>query len=252
MNLTARRLERAVRRGFGALLDWFYPRHCCHCEQPIEEPAANILCRACFGDLRAGRIEGDLCDRCGLPMTTERNTLCLDCRLEERHFDLARAFFSYSGPAASVIKSYKFKNNFHLGSQFLRGILKSGWLPTDIQRPAGVVPVPLHPRRRRERGFDQALPLGRVLSKHYQCELVRRALVRERYTGQQARLPASRRWDNVRNAFAVTRPQRVEGLRLLLVDDVMTTGMTADQCAKELKAAGAERVEVLTLARTAP
>jgi ComF family protein len=169
-----------------------------------------------------------------------------------RHFDAARAFFEYAGPAASVIKSYKFKGDYFLGPRFLRGLLASGWLPDGIAVPQAVVPVPLHPRRRRERGYDQALLLARVLARHFRCRLTAGALVRTRYTSQQSLLPVTQRWDNVRGVFAVAKPKLVADRSLLLVDDVLTTGMTAEECAKALKKAGAARVEVLALARTMP
>jgi ComF family protein len=246
---TARRLLGAAAH---ALLDWFYPRHCVHCESPIEEPGALILCRRCYGDLLAVRMDGDLCSVCGAPTAgrDETETMCLDCRLEERNFDLARAFFRYAGPAASIIKSYKFRGDLWIGPRLLNACLREGWLPEEIGRPGAVLPVPLHPRRRRERGYDQALLLSRAAARHFDAELLGGALRRTRNTSQQAQLPVTRRWDNVRGAFAVGKPDAVEGRDLLLVDDVMTTGMTADACAKVLKKSGARRVEVLTLART--
>ena len=90
------------------------------------------------------------------------------------------------------------------------------------------------------------------MGRHLGCPVIKRALVRTRYTSQQTLLPINKRWDNVRNAFAVRRTGTVRGLKLLLVDDVMTTGRTADECAKALKQAGAASVAVLTLCRTVP
>ncbi len=243
-----------LRDGFSALLDWFYPRHCYHCDAPIEQPRARILCRDCYDVLKADRITGSVCATCGLPLegAASDEVECVSCRLQKRHFEAARAFTAYAGPASSVIKSYKFKGDYFLGPRFLRGMLAQGWLPDGIGAPDAVMPVPLHPRRRRERGYDQALLLARVLARRFGCRLARGALVRTRYTSQQSLLPVTQRWDNVRGAFAVTRPALVEGKRLLLVDDVLTTGMTAEECAKALKKAGATRVEVLALARTLP
>jgi len=243
-----------LRDGLGALLDWFYPRHCYHCGAPIEQPRAHILCRTCYRDLTAGRITGGLCATCGLPLEGAQSdeVECVSCRLQTRHFDAARAFFPYAGPASSIIKSYKFRGDYFLGPRFLRGLLAQGWLPGGIGAPDAVVPVPLHPRRRRERGYDQALLLARVLARHFGCRLACGALVRTRYTSHQSLLPVTQRWDNVRGAFVAARPGLVEGKRVLLVDDVLTTGMTAEECAKALKKAGAAHVEVLALARTLP
>ena len=252
---TARRPRAATLRACAdALLDWLYPRHCYHCDAPIEPAQGHILCRACYTALVAGRITGGVCATCGLPMPVppSEQAMCVSCRLQGRNFDAARAFFTYAGPAASVIKSYKFGGDYFLGPRFLRGVLAQGWLPAGIKAPQAVLPVPLHRRRRRERGYDQALLLARVLARHFRCDLVRNALVRTRYTSPQTQVPVTMRWDNVRGAFAVARPRLVQGRTLLLVDDVLTTGTTADECAKALKKAGAARVQVLALARTMP
>ncbi len=241
-----------MRRAADALLDWFYPRHCQHCAAPITRPGGRVVCRSCYDELAASRIGGKLCALCGVPMEVApgSGTFCLDCRLEERHFDLARAIFAYRGPAMSVLKSYKFGGNFHVGPLLLKGAIASGWMPSDLSAPEVLVPVPLHARRLRERGYNQSLLLSRGLRRVWHADLAEGALRRTRYTQQQARLSMRRRWDNVRGAFALRRAEHVQGRRVLLVDDVMTTGMTADECARVLKDAGAARVEVFTLCRT--
>lgn len=239
---------------FHSVLDWFYPRHCYHCGRPLHEGRSRMLCGDCSGELSARRIVGEVCQQCGFPFAgpVAPGTLCTTCRAERRHFDRARAFFTYAGPAVSIIQHFKFDGSFFLGPRLLAGVLDRGWMPTDMDGAEAVVPVPLHPRRRRERGYDQALLLSRVLAERLGCRLLGGVLVRTRYTSQQALLPVERRWDNVRGAFAVRKPARVRGRRLLLMDDVMTTGVTADECARALKGAGAGHVQVLTLARTAP
>jgi ComF family protein len=189
-----------------------------------------------------------------MPLAAEPDAdlLCLACRVERRHFERARALFTYAGPAVSLVRCFKFEGEFFLGERLLRAALRREWLPHDLEGADLIVPVPLHRRRRQERGYDQALLLARPLAAHLGCRLERRALVRSRYTSQQALLPRSRRWDNVRGAFAVKRPARVDGRSVLLVDDVMTTGMTADACAATLRRAGAGRVQVFTLTRAVP
>jgi ComF family protein len=112
-----------------------------------------------------------------------------------------------------------------------------------------LVPVPLHPRRLRERGFNQALLLARVLGRHRELAVAARALVRTRHTRAQPGLAAEERRRNLRDAFTVTSPATVRGRNIVLVDDVLTTGATADACARSLLAAGAVRVDVYTLGR---
>ncbi len=255
LKVTCRRGSRALlHRATQGILDWFYPRHCYHCGESLHECDAEMLCGECLADLTAARISAPVCALCGLPLAGQPapGTLCMRCRAEQRHFDLARALFAYAGPGRSLIQHYKFQGAYFLGPKVLRTLLGRGWLPPDLSDVDAALPVPLHPRRRRERGYDQAMLLAAALARALDCRLVRGALVRTRYTSQQALLPASRRWDNVRGAFAVRKAEAVRGRRLLLVDDVMTSGTTADECAKALKHAGAEEVRVFTLARTIP
>jgi ComF family protein len=112
-----------------------------------------------------------------------------------------------------------------------------------------VIPVPLHRTRLRWRGFNQAALLGAALARRLNCSLDVVTLARVRATASQTERDRAQRTRNVRDAFAVRRPSRVAGQRVLLVDDVMTTGATADECARVLRAAGALRIDVLTLAR---
>jgi ComF family protein len=237
----------------GAVLDWFYPLHCYHCGEWVGNPGRGLLCAACSADLVASRLLSPVCDLCGLPLAgePEPGTLCTECQVRRRRFDRARAFVTYEGAAASLIRGFKFDGDYFVGPRLLRVMLAREWLPAGLEDDV-VVPVPLHRRRRRERGYDQALLLAKVLARRLRLPLAAGALARTRYTSQQSLLPESQRWDNVRGAFAVRRRGAVEGRRVLLVDDVMTTGVTADECARVLKRAGAAQVHVLTIARTAP
>ena len=150
-----------------------------------------------------------------------------------------------------MIVRFKFGGEFWLGRDILKRAQQSGWLPELGDGVDGVVPGPLHPRRERERGYNQALLLASALCKLTGWPLRARVLRRTRYTSQQTRLSANQRRDNVRGAFAPAG-ENLEGQHLLLVDDVMTTGATVSECAKVLKKSGASRVSVLTLARARP
>ena len=117
--------------------------------------------------------------------------------------------------------------------------------------PDVIVPVPLHRSRLRQRGFNQSVLLGRVLSRQLFIPMLPDALVRTRQTEPQIELSVAERRVNVKGAFAVNKPDRIMGKRILLLDDVMTTGSTIDECAHELKKAGARGVIAVTIARTA-
>lgn len=241
-------LERAAH----SALDWFYPPHCYHCGEVLLGSRSRILCPRCYQDLTASRIEGTICRICGLLLHTEAEAeaTCTNCQTHQPDFDMAHALFSYAGPAGSLIISFKFHGEFFLGPRVLKRAIETGWMPDGLGELDAIVPVPLHPRRERERGYNQALLLAKTLARHLDRPLHRRVIRRTRHTGQQTKLAAHRRWENVRGAFQADAD--VRGARLLLVDDVMTTGATASECARVLKKSGAASVSVLTLARTQP
>jgi len=241
-----------LRSAADLVLDWFYPPHCYHCGAVLSGSRSRILCPPCHQDLVASRIDGTICRICGLRLYEENDAkaTCANCLTRVPDFDVARALFSYAGPAGSLIVGFKFHNEFFLGPLLLKRALKMGWTPDGLGDFDAVVPVPLHPRRERERGYNQALLLAKVVARHFERPLRRRALCRTRHTSQQTKLAAHRRWENVRGAFQTNAD--VRGARLLLVDDVMTTGATASECARVLKKAGARSVSVLTIARTQP
>jgi ComF family protein len=198
--------------------------------------------------------------------------LCSRCRTGEGDFDLARSFGVYRGSLRVAILQLKFHRRERLGKK-LGELLAPLWtsaegaIQTETQEPLLIVPVPLHPSRQRERGFNQAELLARGLARalarpgptaghpgearRRPC-LVTRLLRRTRATGSQTGLSLSVRQRNVRGAFAIGEPGCFRDRLVVLVDDVMTTGATASACAAVLKRAGARQVVVLTLARAAP
>ncbi len=234
-------------------LDWLYPPHCYHCGVSLIGTGSRILCPSCLRELAERRISGPICPICGgsYKAAGDLDTPCLSCRARPPHFDLARALFAYGGPAGSVVKSFKFRGDFFLGPLLLRRAIDLNWLPKDLKGFECVVPVPLHARRERERGYDQAALLGKVMARFTGVPLRRGALCRSRYTDQQAQLAAVKRWKNVQGAFRAAS-KAVADRHVLLMDDVMTTGATASECARVLKRAGAAKVSVLTLVRTQP
>jgi len=242
-----------IRKVSRAALDWFYPRHCHNCGEPLVEQESEIFCRDCLAELADSAIKEPMCRQCGLPLAgAAADPLCGLCHQEGPHFDVARALFPYASPVGPLVRSLKFHGEYYLGDLLLRRELDLGWMPQAVAQVDGIVPVPLHWRRRIERGYNQSLLLARVVARHLGVKLLRRSLKRTRYTSQQARLTRPKRRENVRGAFTVKNEERLKGLRLLLVDDVMTSGATASECAKVLKKAGVRGVNVFTLARTTP
>ena len=242
----AGRGRRRARAAFGAiriaadgvLAVVFAPR-CAACDHLLDAPTRGPVCEACWASLRP--LAPPLCDRCGDQIPSWRTTslaggLCARCR----------AFGSYDGQLRLIIHALKYDKRRSLARRLALLMRERG---ADVLADADcLVPVPLHWRRLRVRGFNQAADLAAGLGLP-----VARALRRVRPTRPQAELPASRRYHNLRGAFApARRPGRrraVVGKCVVLVDDVFTTGATLDGCARVLKAAGAREVRALTVAR---
>ncbi len=171
--------------------------------------------------------------------------LCTICRESAVNFDSAYSFGSYEGPLRQLIHLFKYAKVESLAVPLSR-LLARG-LPLD-QRFDAVIAMPMHWRKRRERGFNQAELLARPVAKRYALKLSTN-LRRKRYTESQAGLTEAARRENLKDSFRVRRPEQIAGKRVLLIDDVFTTGATLRMAAGVLKAAGAAHVSGLTLAR---
>ena len=198
------------------------------------------------------RIEGPQCPVCGSPFRSDAalshspTHRCGTCRETPPSFTQAVSAGRYEGVLAEAIRGCKYRNIVKLIpalSPLLRPVLDA------LPAADAVVPVPLHPRRLRQRGFNQSLLLAAWVSRSVERPLWPDALRRIRWTESQITLDRAQRRSNVRGAFKVRRPGQVAGRRVLLVDDVYTTGATANECARVLRRAGAEEVYVVTLAR---
>jgi ComF family protein len=174
---------------------------------------------------------------------------CGACRNRPPAFDHARAIGRYEGTLREAIHLLKYRGKLQLTHPLLQ--LALDHYPEHFGGMAfdAMIPIPLHGRRLMQREFNQAAILGRGLGRALGFVVWERALVRTRWTQPQVELSGDERRRNVRNAFAVAQPPRVEGKALLLIDDVFTTGATLGEAARALKACGATRVDVLALAR---
>jgi ComF family protein len=237
-----------------ALLHLIFPTPCHACGQPLDCDRRSAFCSRCWARLERLPTEG--CARCGWPlpgpegMAGAEHPLCQRCRQARDWFQIARAALLYrdGGVAREAILLCKHGGRLPLLRQL--GDLLAEEVPFRLRLEEwdGLVPVPLHWSRRWRRGFNQAEILARAVGRRQGLPVLGRTLRRVRATPPQQGDYAARR-RNVRHAFAVQRPRRVEGRRLLLVDDVFTTGATANACARALRRAGAAAVGVLTLAR---
>lgn len=234
------------------LLNFLYPPRCAVCGASLPIDTARRLCEPCRNAVEP--LDAALCVVCGTPLGADDEAgSCRRCRLAPPAFDSARAITRYRAGAdgASTVASLLRRHKYGLDQSLGRALAEY----LDVPLPLGadgydlVIPVPLHRARLRWRGFNQAALLGAALARRLGCPLDAATLIRVRATPPQTARGHRQRARNVRNAFKVRRPARVAGRRVLLVDDVMTTGATADECARVLRAAGARRIDVLTLAR---
>lgn len=230
-------------------LNLLYPKECVFCGASLRFDNPDYLCPACLASL--ARIRPPFCDRCGRPIfgAVRPPALCRRCRREPPLYDRARSAFAFAGAAHAFVLKFKYGASPHLARSAVRWMkeaLDSSLSWGDYDR---LIAVPLHHRKARERGFNQSLLLAAGLSRLCGIPLDRGRLRRARYTATQTRLDLSARGRNIRGAFRVFPPGRFRGCSLLLIDDVLTTGFTAGECARVLKADGARRVDVLTLAR---
>jgi ComF family protein len=232
-----------------ALIDILFPPLCHVCSSYVPGKEEIHLCVACRE--KVAPIHSPLCPVCGVPFAVEDGIdhPCGPCLTARPPFTRARSASRFEGTVQELVHRFKYGKKIHLARPL--GLLTARAL-VDFSKEAGsdfIVPVPLHRKRLRERGFNQSQLLGRVLAKQWSIPLSVNNLRRVRWTEPQVGLPASERERNVRGAFAVADYARFREKRLLLVDDVYTTGSTVEECARTLKRAGASEVCVITVAR---
>jgi len=175
----------------------------------------------------------------------DEHDLCITCRKSRANFDAAYSFGSYDGPLQKLIQLFKYSKVESLAGPLSRFFLQS--LPFGENFDV-IMPMPIHWRKRWERGFNQAELLARPVARRYGLKLSHN-LRRTRYTKAQAGLNEKQRQENLKDSLIVKRPAEIAGKRVLLIDDVFTTGATLRAAAAALKASGAARVTALTLAR---
>lgn len=227
---------------FRALAELIYPSRCVSCRR-----LGSHFCRICRG--QAVLVGDAICVRCGRP-TTERCT-CHECkRTPPGPLRGMRGAVFYGGPVAFAIQGFKYQGRTALSrplAAFLNGYLETHAVSFDC-----LVPVPLHPERLAVRGYNQSELLAHELGRTRRLPVRTDLITRARHTQPQVTLSRQQRVENVRDAFAPARPGLLQGERVLLIDDVCTTGSTLQGCAQALRAAGAGDIWALAVARAHP
>ena len=231
----------------GGIASLLYPASCTICAASVE--TGEYLCSEC--DNQVSRIVPPFCAKCSEPfdgaITSE--FACANCAHRKIHFEAAVAAYRARGIVRHVMLNFKYGRQMHLRHLVAR------WLVAALdderireRRFDAIVPVPLHPARQRERGFNQAELLAQWVSNHIAVPL-RPALQRVRYTTTQTAFDRAERMQNLRDAFRLRKNTDVRRLRVLLIDDILTTGSTLSECARVLKQGGAQSVYAATAAR---
>ncbi|MBI2985493.1 MAG: ComF family protein [Deltaproteobacteria bacterium] len=236
-------------------LDWLYPPRCRYCRESISKDE-DYFCHACWAKIRL--VSPPLCTRCGRPFLDAGGDdhLCGACLMHAPYFEKARSWACYPSeeseghPLREIVQRFKYRRKVSLGKPLGRLMARGCYsflsgCPVDL-----VIPVPLHPKRLRWRGFNQAVILAREVGRLWKLPVDPFILVRSRETPPQTQLAEEERRKNMRGAFSLNPAKPVDAKTILLVDDVYTSGATVNECSRTLLRAGAKEVYVLTLART--
>lgn len=223
------------------LLNLLFPQSCPVCQKPSSNHKIAPICNECWHSILP--YKGPLCRRCGIPLSSDVSKICAECIKEYPAFINARSFGSYNGALRTAINLFKYHGVKRLAKP-LSDIISQLKIP----RVDTVVPVPLYNKRLRQREFNQSALLAKNMARYLGVPLMLSCLVKARDTLPQVGLNSKQRRKNIRKAFKIRDRRLIKGKKILLVDDVITTGATIRECAGELKKAGAEDIYAIALA----
>ncbi len=238
-----------IRKDFlQAFSNIIFPERCIGCDAGLKICSKISFCQACLQDVRV--IQEPFCTTCGKPFDdgAGESHLCSFCLKNSWYFTRARAVVKYRGPIAEAVKKFKYSGKMH-GVKTFAALTREYYMYHPQPEHDVIIPVPLHIRRLRKRGFNQSLVLCRKLFVKSKAKIAPCVLMRQQWTHPQTGLNGAERRKNVRNAFRVKYPDKVKNKRVLLVDDVFSTGSTVNECARILLKNRAAGVEVFTFAR---
>lgn len=230
------------------LADIVFPLRCIACGAVVIEEDI-CFCPDCFAGIKF--IRSPICSCCGVPFagTGEKDHICGECLQLSPAFSAVRAVGQYETVLMDVVHKFKYGGKTAVGEKLGKLMAGFSYPAFNIMDYSLIMPVPLHPRRLRQRGFNQAVILAREISRRFSIALDFSSLKRVVFTNPQVSLGKEEREANVKAAFAVADPGKIIDQKIILVDDVLTTGSTVKECARALLKHKAEQVAVLTLAR---
>lgn len=234
----------------GKIFDWLFPANikCIICGCELDADTNFCVCEKCYETLPfinyAGK-KNKICLKCGTPIFTQAD-YCLNCKNKLQDFDINRSVFRYVPPISSMLQDYKYNGKKYLYYSF--GGVMADYFKTLKWDIDFIIPIPLHEKRIKERGFNQseliANRMGEILNKPVHNDIV----IRQKNTCQQTQLSKTEREENVKDAFCVIDKKIVKDKNILLIDDVFTTGSTLSECAEQLKKYHPKKVFTMTLA----
>lgn len=226
-----------------------FPPRCLGCSEILHPEDNRIFCPDCQTKINV--IHGEICLICGTPFpdSPAPSHLCGDCLEAKPSFSCARAVFGYESVILEAIHRFKYKRDLSVGETLADVMADFSFPDVNVSDYTMILPVPLHVKRLRERGFNQSLILAKAIGRKHKIPVNFSLLKRHQFTESQTGMNRKERSENIKGAFAVTDAEKIAGQNIILVDDVFTTGATANECAKTLLKAKARKVTVLTLAR---
>jgi len=232
---------------FKEILDIIYPSKilCLFCRKEPGDDNDYELCRSCMSLLPF--LSEKICMKCGRPiLVMGPDGVCSECKSTYRYFDCVASVFEFSGIIQGALYRLKFDGEMEIaqaiGKFMADKLQKTGW-EIDV-----IIPVPLHPDRLSERGFNQSYLLSQEIGRRCNIDVYGEVLIRQRYTESQVPLSRLQRMRNVKDAFSIKESRVIKDRNVLLVDDIMTTGATLNECSSILKKHGARKVYCLAAA----
>lgn len=221
------------------ILEWLYPSVCVFCEKICKEG----ICAECRKSV--GIIEEPRCKKCGKPIRREEAEFCHDCEREELCYEQGRSLWLHQKPVSSSIYAFKYKNRRVYGEVYGREMAKRFEKLIRLWEIDVIVPVPLHRKKRKKRGYNQAEIVAEEIGLRVGIPVDKELVKRKVNTTPQKEFTRKERRKNLKNAFAVTK--KVRGKRVLIIDDIYTTGSTVHSIGVQLQKAGAEKTYFLTI-----
>ncbi len=227
----------------------FFPSFCEICSSILDSPGEKIICHACLRNINPRRTS--YCSRCGRFFDSLGDPhLCSDCAQKPPPFSTHRSSGRYQGVLKDIILLFKYRKFSILGKELARLAYKTLGAKRELFSGLEiVVPVPLHSKKRKQRGFNQAEIIAREIAKLLKIDYEKDALVKKKNTPPQTSLIAEERRQNIKGAFSLKKREKIEGKIVLLVDDVYTTGSTLRECSRVLIQGGAKEVRAISLAQ---